>query len=152
MHLIRVGEQVMRVALAKESGQFGSQMQAAQYADQQRAQQVAEQLGYGGQGFDQQMQQANFQNLLRQAGISEQQQLEGWDLNKMNALISGQQVGMPQMPNFTPVARPATPDYLGAATAQGNYDAQNSGNMFGALGNIGAGLATGGAFNSLFPQ
>jgi hypothetical protein len=114
---------------------FDRQMGTAQYGDQQRGQLVGEQLAYGGQMFDQQMQQGNYQNRLRQQAIAEEAQRRGMSINEMNALISGQQVNMPQMPNFnqSTVGDPA--DLNSAAKNQGNFDAANYGSMTGMLGN-----------------
>lgn len=125
----------------QQSGGFGAQMQASRYADEQRAQLAQEQMGFGQLGFGQEMQQAQFQNQLRQASIAEQLQREGWSLNKINAVLSGQQVGMPGMPSFANVNRPQTPDFLGAANMQGQFDLQNQQNAmapWNALGGLGA--------------
>lgn len=132
----------------EQGAQFGAGMSSAQYADAQRQQQAQEQMGFGQMGFDQQMQQSQLQNQIRQAGIAEQLQREGWSLNKINAMLSGQQVGMPTMPNFNPVSRPAGADYLGAAGMQGQADSAASGNLWGTVGAIGGGLA-GGPFGTM---
>lgn len=71
-------------------------------------------------GLNQQL--ANQQNQLRQQAIAEQMQRRGMSLNEMNALLSGQQVSMPQMPNFVQSQRSETPNILGAT--QMGYDAQ----------------------------
>lgn len=68
---------------------------------------------------------ANFQNQLRQQAIAEQQQRRGMSLNEMNALLTGQQVGMPQMPSFSQAGVSQTPNILGAT--QMGYDAQLAG-------------------------
>lgn len=89
---------------------------------------------------------ANAQNQLRQQAIAEQAQRRGMSLNEMNALLSGQQVSMPQMPSFTAAQRSETPNILGAT--QMGYDAQlgavNAQNA--AFGNLlGAGAQLGSA-------
>jgi hypothetical protein len=90
---------------------------------------------------------ADAQNRVRQQAIAEQMQRRGMSLNEMNALLSGQQVGMPQMPSFNPSGRAETPNILGATQmgydAQlGAYNAQNA-----AFGNLlGAGAQLGSAF------
>ena len=48
------------------------------------------------------MQAANYANALRQQQIGEAMGRRGQSLNEINALLSGQQVGMPQMPTFMP--------------------------------------------------
>ena len=88
---------------------------------------------------------ANYQNQLRQQAIAEQAQRRGMSLNEMNALLTGQQVSMPQMPSFQAAGRAETPNILGAT--QMGYDAQmgaaNAQNaMFGNLLNAGTQLGT----------
>lgn len=89
---------------------------------------------------------ANYQNQLRQQAIAEQAQRRGMSLNEMNALLSGQQVAMPQMPSFQSAGRAETPQILQAT--QMGYDAQlgaaNAQNA--AFGNLlGAGAQLGSA-------
>ena len=89
---------------------------------------------------------ADAQNRLRQQAIAEQMQRRGMSLNEMNALLSGQQVNMPQMPSFVASGRAETPNILGATqmgydAALGSYNAQQAG-----LGNLlGAGAQLGSA-------
>jgi len=90
---------------------------------------------------------ADAQNRLRQQAIAEQMQRRGMSLNEMNALLSGQQVGMPQMPSFNTAGRAETPQILQAT--QAGYDASlgaaNARNA--AFGNLlGAGAQLGSAF------
>lgn len=94
-------------------------------------------------GMNQQL--ANQQNQLRQQAIAEQMQRRGMSLNEMNALLSGQQVGMPQMPNFVQSGRSETPDILGATqmgydAALGAYNARQAGagGMMGGLFSLGS--------------
>lgn len=88
---------------------------------------------------------ANYQNQLRQQSIAEQMQRRGMSLNEMNALLSGQQVQMPNMPSFNQAGRAETPNILGATQmgydAQlGAYNAQQAGssNMLGGLFSLGS--------------
>ena len=88
---------------------------------------------------------ASFQNQLRQQAIAEQMQRRGMSLNEMNALLSGQQVNMPQMPSFVAAQRSETPNILGATqmgydAALGQYNAQQAGaaNTMGGLFQLGA--------------
>ena len=80
------------------------------------------------QGFGQNMQYANMMNQLRQQAIAEQQQRRGMSLNEMNALLTGQQVGMPQMPRFNTAGASETPQLLNAGQMgyQANLDAFNA--------------------------
>lgn len=108
-----------------EDRRFGQQMDASRYRDQQRQQLMGEQLAQGGQSFGQGMQSANFQQQQRQQAIVEQMQQQGWSLNMINALMSGQQVGMPQMPGFMGASAGEAPQYLGAANMQYGADIDN---------------------------
>jgi hypothetical protein len=87
---------------------------------------------------------ANFQNALRQQAIAEQMQRRGMSLNEMNALLTGQQVQMPQMPTFNQAGRAETPQILNATqmgydAALGAYNAQQAGanNLMGGLFSLG---------------
>lgn len=109
--------------------QYNQNLGAAQFQNQalgqasaldlarMQAQNQAMQQQYG---LNQQF--ADAQNRLRQQAIAEQMQRRGMSLNEMNALLSGQQVAMPQMPSFTAAGRSETPNILGAT--QMGYDAQ----------------------------
>jgi len=92
------------------------------------------------QQFQMQQSYADQQNRLRQQAIAEQQLQRGMALNEMNALLTGQQVGMPQMPRFQPAGVAETPQLLNAANMQyqAALDAQNAQNA--ALGNTMSGL------------
>lgn len=89
-------------------------------------QQSMSELGFGNQAMGQQFglnrQQADYQNQLRQQAIAEQMQRRGMSLNEMNALLTGQQVGMPQMQQFNQAQRSETPDLMGAMGK--TFDAQ----------------------------
>ena len=81
-------------------------------------------------GLNQQF--ADAQNRLRQQAIAEEMQRRGMSLNEMNALLSGQQVNMPQMPSFQAAGRAETPNILGATqmgydAALNSYNAQQAG-------------------------
>jgi len=49
-------------------------------------------------------------------------QKRGFSLNEINALLSGQQVGLPSMPSFESAGKAAGVDYSGAAASQGQFD------------------------------
>ena len=104
-----------------QDAEFNRQLSAGQYADQQRQAAGQEQLSFGQQGFSQQMQQSSLQQQIRQQAIAEQMQREGWSLNKINAMLSGQQVANPNMPNFSQAQRSESPQYLNAAQSAGDY-------------------------------
>ena len=95
-----------------EANQMFGQMMGRQSQNYQQA------LGANNQNFNQMTQQSNMANQIRQQQLTEQMQKRGHSLNEINALLSGGQVGMPQMPNFSggQAATPA-PIYQGAADA-----------------------------------
>jgi hypothetical protein len=97
------------------------------------------------QQFGLNQQYANAQNQLRQQAIAEEAQRRGMSLNEMNALLSGQQVNMPNMPTFNAAGRAETPNILGATqmgydAALGATNAQNAafGNLLGAGAQLGS--------------
>lgn len=108
---------------------FNQNLQAAQFGNQALGQASALDIARQNannqalqQQFGMNQQAANFQNQLRQQAIAEQAQRRGMSLNEMNALLTGQQVSMPQMPGFNQAQRSETPNILGAT--QMGYDAQ----------------------------
>ena len=123
--------------LANRAGQqaFGQNLAAAQFGNQALGQ--AQNLDINRmqamnqaqqQSFGQNMQYANMMNQLRQQAIAEQMQRRGMSLNEMNALLTGQQVGMPQMPRFNAAGASETPQLLNAGQMgyQANLDAFNA--------------------------
>jgi hypothetical protein len=131
---------------------FGQNLAASQFQNQALGQAQALDLARmqaGNQAAQQQFalnsQSAAQQNALRQQAIAEQMQRRGMSLNEMNALLTGQQVGMPQMPNFVQAGRAETPNILGATqmgydAALGAYNAQQAGmgNLMGGLFGLGS--------------
>lgn len=97
--------------------------------------------------FAQEQNLANYQNQQRQQQIAEAQQRQLQPLNNINALMTGQQVGMPQMPSFNANQAAQPVNYLGAAQAQGNYNMQaqqmNNASASSTMGGIGSLLGTG---------
>jgi hypothetical protein len=58
---------------------------------------------------------AAFNNQLRGTKIAEEMQRRGFSLNEINAILTGQQVGLPSMPQFNQAGRTQGADYTGAA-------------------------------------
>jgi len=131
---------------------YNQNMQAAQFQNQALGQAASLDQGrMAAQNVAMSQQQslnqqyANYQNQLRQQAIAEEAQRRGMSLNEMNALLSGQQVQMPQMPSFVQSGRSETPNILGAT--QMGYDAQlgavnaqnaQMGNLLGTVGQLGS--------------
>lgn len=103
-----------------------------------------------GQQFGQDLTSATYANQLRTQQIQEEAMRRGMSLNEMNALLSGQQVGMPQMPSFMAGSPQQGVDYMGAGQQQyqaalDQYNAQKASKsgMFGTIGTIGGGIIGG---------
>lgn len=132
--------------------QFNQDLQALQFGNQALGQASALDLARmqaqnaaQAQQFGLNQQFADAQNRLRQQAIAEQMQRRGMSLNEMNALLSGQQVQMPNMPSFVAAQRSETPNILGATqmgydAALGAANAQNAamGNLLGAGAQLGS--------------
>jgi len=99
----------------------------------------AEQQRQFGMGLDA----SKYQSDLRKSELAEAMQQRGWSLNEINALLTGQQVGMPQTQSFSQAGRAAATDYMGAAQNQyqgalDQYSAKQAANqgMMSGLGSI----------------
>jgi hypothetical protein len=135
---------------------FNQALQAGQFGNTAMQNQQAMNLGTAGfnnqagqQQFAQGMQQSQYQNQLRQQGIAEEMQRRGMSLNEMNALLTGQQVNMQQMPQFNAAAASQATQYLPAAQAQyqSSLDAfnaqnQNANSFTSGLFNLGGSLGS----------
>lgn len=119
-------------AQLQEAG-FGNEAQRQQFLmqAQQRGMDVNEanqlfnqSMQAGNLGFNQDMQSANFATQLRQQQIAEEMQRRGFSLNEINSILTGQQVSMPNQPNFNAASRSETPQLLNAADMgfQANMD------------------------------
>lgn len=93
--------------------------------------------------YDQELGGAEYSNRLRTQQIQDELTKRGWSLNEINALISGNEVGMPSLPAFSESTRAMSPDYVNAAqqTYQGQldrYNARQAGlqGLFSGLGSI----------------
>jgi len=104
--------------------------------------------------FAQQQNISNQQNTLRQQQIAEAQMRQLQPLNNINALMTGQQVGMPNMPAFNTASAAQPTQYLNAANMQGQVQMQQQqmnnassnsmlGGAMGLAGQLGAGYMAG---------
>jgi hypothetical protein len=91
------------------------------------------------QNYGQAMQGSQYANQIRQQQMTEAMTQRGYGLNEINALLSGQQVGMPQMPNFSQASAATAPPTYQAGVDQGNYDAATN-PMNGLMGIVGQGV------------
>lgn len=108
--------------------QFGQGLQAGTFYNTAGNQAFTQGLQSNQQNFTQMQQQADYQNKLRQQAIAEQQLQRGMSLNELNALLEGQQVQNPTMPQFVTAQQSQTPDLLGAMNAgyQSQVNAANA--------------------------
>ena len=93
-------------------------------------------MGANNQNFNQALQGSQYANQIRQQQIAETMQKRGFSLNEINALLSGQQVAQPQMPNFNPATAAAPAPIYQAGVDQGNADS-NKNPMNGIMGMAG---------------
>jgi hypothetical protein len=133
--------------------QFGQTLQSRQQYGNERERQAAfynqagqqayqQALGANAQNFGQSMQGSQYANQIRQQQITEAMTKRGFSLNEINALLSGQQVGMPSMPSFSQAGAAQPAPYMQGAAQQASMDAAN--NPWSAL--IGAGATVGGGY------
>lgn len=113
-----------------QSGQFRNNAQQQDYAQQVGLDQLGAQLAQSQVGTG--VQAGSFNQQLRQQQIAEMLQQRIQPLNELNALLTGQQVGMPSMPSFTSATKAETPNILGATQMGYNasmdaYNAQQAG-------------------------
>jgi len=141
------GMQMGQRQQAMQEDQLGGNFsnQSAQQAFQQDM--AANQFGNNAVQTQQNMDAAyaNQMNTLRQQAIAEQAQRRGMSLNEMNALLSGQQVSMPNMPSFaqsgisqTPQLMQAAQNQYGAAMDAYNAQQQQSANLMSGLFSLGS--------------
>lgn len=91
------------------------------FANSAAQQALGQQLGIGSQSFNQKTQESQAQTQQRQQQIAEEMQKRGFSLNEINAIISGQQIGMPNMPSFTNANASQAAQYNSAAQNEGQY-------------------------------
>ncbi len=137
---LKPGDEAYDTELAKLRQGQGDQRSSAMY----QAQQLSAQEALRMQGMDKtkldtfnqalkdnlgiDLDLSKFADYQRQRDVAEEQQRRGWSLNEANALISGQQVGMPSMPSYNTAGRAETTQYGTAAGQQyqASMDAYNA--------------------------
>ena len=131
----------IRAGLGEQSQSWTQGLQGRQQGIGERNDQFSQALSSNAQNFGQNMQTSNYANQIRQQQLTEAMQQRGFSLNEINALLNGQQVNTPQMPNFnTASAATPAPVYQGGVD-QGNADQaglQNIMNLAGGVGNAAA--------------
>ena len=135
-----------------------------QQSDAQRQAQYQATIGAGGEaqrmlgmeaqaaqlGFGQDLQAAQYATQQRQQEIVEMMQRRGASLNEINAMLHGQQVGMPDMPSFQGAGRAEGTQNLQAAQMTGqaaldrfNAEQQAMQGMMSGIGGIAGGFMMG---------
>lgn len=115
----RAGLSAIDAGRQESDSLFGKDLQSGQFANSAQ-----------NQGFNQSLQSSQFGNQSRQQAMAEMLQRRGQPLNELNALLTQQQIGMPQMPSFQPAGVSQAPNLLGAAQNQygAALDASNASN------------------------
>lgn len=120
------GQQQFGQQMAAGGQGFQDVLSAAGLQNSARSQAMQEQMGMLGYNQDTQYRQADYYNQLRQQAMNEMITQRGYSLNEVNALLSGQQVGLPQFNQFTNAGVAQAPQYLQAAQLQGQQNAANA--------------------------
>jgi hypothetical protein len=128
-----------RAGLGEQNQLWNQGMGARQQSVGEANSQFGQALGSNAQNYGQNMQGANYANQIRQQQMTEAMQQRGFSLNEINALMSGQQVGTPNMPTFSNASVAGAAPIYESGVAQGNYDAsQNPMNgLMGLTGTLG---------------
>lgn len=141
-------QQALMQGLTEQQQAWGQGLQAGDFYNRGMQQNFGQNQAANQQNFGQGMQQSQYANQIRQQQLTEEMQKRGFSLNEINALMSGQQVQNPQMPNFAQAqaAQPA-PLYQGAVD-QGNFDQMQNQALWSGVGGLaGAGLNAYGMYN-----
>jgi hypothetical protein len=146
------GRDMFDRSMGQNNQQFNQGMQNAQLynqAGQQLFNQDLARMGFENQGRTQQMNNqmayGGYQNQLRQQAIAEQMQQRNQTLNELNSLLSGQQIGMPQMPNFSNAQRAEAAPIFQGAQMQNQAQQQAFQNQQMGLGQLGQLMGTAGS-------
>lgn len=133
----------------QQMGDFANRAGLSQYgmmADA-RNRELQEQIRQNQFNQGQQYQFADYQNQLRQQAMNEELMRRNQRLNEASALTSGQQVAQTQFQPFQGAGQAQTPQYLNAASLQGQQAAADAsvnnaafGNAFGGLTSLGLGM------------
>jgi hypothetical protein len=111
-----------RAGLGEQSQLWNQGLQGRQQGVSEANNQFNQALGSNQQNYSQNLQSANYANQMRQQQMTEAMQQRGFSLNEINALLSGQQVNTPQMPNFSTAQQAQPANVYQAGVDQGNFD------------------------------
>jgi hypothetical protein len=112
------GGQIMQGEdLAANQNAFSQAGTQATFANTAAQSALQNQLATGAQTYGQQSQSANYQDQLRQEQIAEDMQQRGFTTNEINAMLTGQQVQTGPSPQFNAAGSSLPTNYSGAATS-----------------------------------
>ena len=136
----------------RRNQQVGERGAVADFFNQSGSQAYQQAMGANQANFDQAMRSSQYANQIRQQQMTEAMTQRGFSLNEINALLSGQQVNTPQMPQFNAAsAAQAAPIYQGAADQASINAASSPWNAIGSIAGAGLGAAgAAGGFGNLF--
>jgi hypothetical protein len=120
---------------------WNQDLQGGQFANAGNQQRFGQNQAANQQNYGMAMQGSQYANQIRQQQMTEEMQQRGFSLNEINALMSGQQVQPPGMPNFAQAesAEPA-PLYQGAVDQSNAEQAAYQAKLSGVTDLAGAGL------------
>lgn len=119
----RAAQQEFGQQMTAGSQSWQDLLQAAQFQNQARNQALQSQLGMLNYNQNLDFRASDYYNQLRQQIINEEIARRGQSLNEVNALLYGQQVGLPQFNQFSQAGVAQTPQLLQAAALQGQQNA-----------------------------
>ena len=122
----RASQQEFGQNMAAGQQGFADTLAAANFQNQARGQAYDERQDMNAYNQNLDFRMADYYNNLRQQMINEEITRRGQGLNEANALISGQQVGMPQFGSFSNAGVAQAPQLLAAAQMQGQQNAANA--------------------------
>jgi hypothetical protein len=117
------GQQQFGQGMMAGTQAFQNTKDAANFQNQARDQAMKEQQNILGYNQNTQYRMADYYNQLRQQAMNEGMTQRGQALNEVNALLAGQQVGLPQFNSFSNAGAAQATQYLGAANLTGQQNA-----------------------------
>lgn len=136
---------------ATRTQQFGERGAMGDFYNQAQDQRFGQQLAAGQAQFGENQAASAFQTQRRQQQMAEEMQRRGFSLNEINAILTGQQVGLPSMPGFQSASKAEGVQYNQAAQSQGQadldrYNAQQQAmqGMMSGVGDMAGGFMPGG--------
>lgn len=114
-----VGAQQQARDLATQEQKFGQGLAGAQYQTGANQAKFGQELSAGQQGFGQRLAAAQYQSTAAGQQIAQEMQKRGFTLNQINAILGGNQIGLPPTPSFATAGAGQPIQALAAASEQG---------------------------------